>query len=97
MVSHPASVAGVGLGDGARGVGHGGAQQPRRVVHHDLERVDVVGVQVVDLGVDEVEAGGADPQGPVPQLYLPVHSRSIVLWSNFCDTTLGIFAFLSRR
>ena len=78
-VSHPAGVAGVGLGDGPRGVGHGGAQQPRRVVHHDLEGVDVVGVQVVDLGVDEVEAGGGHPQGPVPQLYLPVHSGSIVL------------------
>ena len=43
-----------------RGVGHGGAHQPLRVIDKNLESIHILAVNIVDLGIDKVDPRLAD-------------------------------------
>ena len=46
----PTSVTSVGFGGEPSLVGHGGAEECRRGVYHNLECISIMIVQIVDLG-----------------------------------------------
>ena len=43
-----------------RGVGHGGAHQPLRIIDKNLESIHILAVNIVDLGIDKVDPRLAD-------------------------------------
>ena len=70
---HATRVTGVRFGGGTGGVSHGGAGQPGDVVDQDLKGVHLVVIQIVYLGVDEVDARGSDPDSSVIDRELLLH------------------------
>lgn len=66
---HPPCVASVDLGGVTRGVGHGGAHQPLRVIHKDLESIHVLAINIVDLGVDKVDPWLTDSYNSIIHLF----------------------------